>query len=205
MGQMIFSDIVPLRQRPKYFAMVLGAWAIGKCIQLRRKFTSDAHLGSILGPVMGGAFVQYLSWRWVFYLNLPFCVAGFIMVPLFVKLNADSALPLTDKMFRVDWVGSILLIGSTTSLLIGISWAGVQYSWVSVQTLAPIIIGAVGIGMSLHWGTVAREAVLRLSLFSNVSAVAAYYCAFAQGLIVSCFQILIFKIMLTTTQLFMAL
>lgn len=167
MGQMIFSDIVPLRQRPKYFAMVLGAWAIG----------------SILGPVMGGAFVQYLSWRWVFYLNLPFCVAGFIMVPLFVKLNADSALPLTDKMFRVDWVGSILLIGSTTSLLIGISWAGVQYSWVSVQTLAPIIIGAVGIGMSLHWGTVAREAVLRLSLFSNVSAVAAYYCAFAQGLI----------------------
>jgi len=46
--QVIFCDIVPLRQRPKYFAMVLGSWSIG----------------SIIGPVVGGALVENASWRW---------------------------------------------------------------------------------------------------------------------------------------------
>ena len=58
MGQVIFADIVPLRQRPKYFAIVLGAWA----------------LGSVLGPLIGGLFVEHAIWRWCFYLNVSFRV-----------------------------------------------------------------------------------------------------------------------------------
>jgi MFS family permease len=54
MGQVIYADIIPLRQRPKYFAIVLGSWA----------------LGSVLGPLAGGLFVQHLSWRWCFYINV---------------------------------------------------------------------------------------------------------------------------------------
>ena len=54
MGQVIFADIVPLRQRPKYFAIVLAAWA----------------LGSVLGPLIGGLFVEHAIWRWCFYLNV---------------------------------------------------------------------------------------------------------------------------------------
>jgi hypothetical protein len=107
------------------------------------------------------------------------------MIPLFVKLNAVSTASFNDKVRRIDWVGSILFIGSTTSFLIGISWAGVQYAWVSAQTLTPIIIGALGIGVSIYWETIPLEPILRLSLFNNISAVGAYYCAFAQGFIVS--------------------
>lgn len=54
LGQVIFADIVPLRQRPKYFAIVLGAWAIG----------------SVAGPLIGGVFVDRMSWRWCFYINV---------------------------------------------------------------------------------------------------------------------------------------
>lgn len=54
MGQVIFADIIPLRQRPKYFSIVLAAWA----------------LGSVLGPLTGGLFVERLSWRWCFYINV---------------------------------------------------------------------------------------------------------------------------------------
>lgn len=54
MGQVIFADIVPLRQRPKYFSIVLGAWA----------------LGSVLGPLIGGLFVEHAFWSWCFYLNV---------------------------------------------------------------------------------------------------------------------------------------
>jgi MFS family permease len=189
MTQVIFSDMIPLRQRPKYFAMVLGAWAVGMNFYLVpcSSFLTQT-TGSILGPVTGGFFVQYLTWRWVFYFNFPFCAAGFVMIPLFVKLNAISDSSLTQKIRRIDWLGSLLFLGSTTSFLIGISWAGVQYAWLSVQSLMPIIIGTLGIGVSLYWETIATQPILRLALFNNVSAMAAYYCAFAQGFIVSPLQ-----------------
>ena len=54
MGQVIFADIVPLRQRPKYFSLVLAAWA----------------LGSVLGPLIGGLFVEHAFWGWCFYINV---------------------------------------------------------------------------------------------------------------------------------------
>jgi MFS family permease len=54
MGQVIFADIVPLRQRPKYFSLVLAAWA----------------LGSVLGPLIGGLFVEHVIWTWCFYINV---------------------------------------------------------------------------------------------------------------------------------------
>jgi len=60
MTQVIFCDMVPLRQRPHYFSMVLGSWSIG----------------SIIGPVLGGSLVERASWRWCFHINFPFCVVG---------------------------------------------------------------------------------------------------------------------------------
>jgi MFS family permease len=79
-----------LRQRPKYFSMVLGAWAIGKRLSLSSTWLLTQREGTILGPVLSGTFVQYLNWRWVFYLNAPFCLAGFIVIPLFIKLNKST-------------------------------------------------------------------------------------------------------------------
>ena len=54
MGQIIYADLVPLRQRPKYFALVLAAWA----------------LGTVIGPLVGGFIVEHYSWRWCFYINV---------------------------------------------------------------------------------------------------------------------------------------
>jgi multidrug resistance protein len=54
LGQVIFADLVPLRQRPKYFSLVLAAWA----------------LGCVLGPLIGGLFVEHGGWRWCFYINV---------------------------------------------------------------------------------------------------------------------------------------
>lgn len=54
LGQVIFADFVPLRQRPKYFALVQISWA----------------LGSVLGPLIGGLFVEHATWAWCFYINV---------------------------------------------------------------------------------------------------------------------------------------
>jgi EmrB/QacA subfamily drug resistance transporter len=170
MGQVIFADIIPLRQRPKYFSIVLAAWAVG----------------TVLGPLIGGLFVEHLSWKWCFYINFPFCALGFVMVPLFVKLKTEKS-TLASKLARVDWIGGILFIGGMTSFLIGLSWAGIQFEWDSAQVLAPLFVGVTAVAAAIFWENFGAEnPFLRPALFSSPSAVAAYLCAFGQGFILFC-------------------
>ncbi|KAL2145752.1 hypothetical protein VTI28DRAFT_6447 [Corynascus sepedonium] len=170
MGQVIFADIVPLRQRPKYFSLVLAAWA----------------LGSVLGPLIGGLFVEHAIWAWCFYINFPFCAMGLILVPLYVKLTTAKT-SLASKLARVDWIGGFFFIGGLTSFLVGISWGGIQYEWKSVQSITPIVVGVVGVIVAVIWEIYgAREPFLRPSLFNSTSALATYACALFQGFILFC-------------------
>jgi MFS family permease len=167
--QVIFCDIVPLRQRPKYFAMVLGAWAIG----------------SILGPVLGGLLTEHKSWRFCFHINYPFCGIGFVVAIFFVRLNAVSKLTFTQKLKQTDWLGAFLFVGSMTSFLVGLSWGGIQHPWNSVATLGPIIAGVVGVALFVGWQYYMRpHSLLPMSIFYNWSAAAAFYSALSNGLIV---------------------
>jgi MFS family permease len=192
MGQVIYADIVPLRQRPKYFSLVLGAWAVG----------------SVIGPLVGGLFVEHVSWRWCFYINvrifpsppifrcrayadrheiqLPFCGLGFAVVPLFVKLTTTKS-SLISKLRRVDWTGGALFVGGLTTFLIGLSWAGIQYAWSSAQTIAPMVIGACFVVLSIVWECKwAKEPFLTVSLFYSPSAIAAFAGAFCNGFMLFC-------------------
>lgn len=170
LSQVIFCDIVPLRLRPKYFAIVLVAWSVG----------------TIIGPVVGGAFVEHSTWRWAFIINFPFCVLGYVLAILFVRLNAVSKMTLAQKLKQTDWVGAVLFLGGTTSFLVGLSWGGVQYAWVSVQTLAPIIVGLFGVVAFVGWQMwVKPRSLLPMSIFYCPSAIWAFYCALVNGLLVS--------------------
>ncbi|VBB81046.1 Putative protein of unknown function [Podospora comata] len=170
MGQVIFADIVPLRQRPKYFSLVLAAWA----------------LGSVLGPLIGGLFVEKAFWSWCFYINLPFCALGLVLIPCYVKLTTQRT-SLRSKLARVDWLGGFLFIGGLTSFLVGMSWGGVQFEWSSAQVIAPMVVGVLSVAMSVVWESYgAREPFLRPQLFCSGSALAAYACALFQGFILFC-------------------
>ena len=168
--QVIFCDIVPLRQRPKYFAMVLGSWSIG----------------SIVGPVVGGALVENASWRWCFHINYPFCGIGFVVAACFVRMNATTQLTISQKLKQTDWIGAFIFIGSFTSFLIGLSFGGVQNPWTSAATLAPLIVGVAGITAFLGWQVYKKpHSLLPMSIFYNWSAISAFYCAMINGLVVS--------------------
>ncbi|KAK4446225.1 major facilitator superfamily domain-containing protein [Podospora aff. communis PSN243] len=169
MGQVIFADIVPLRQRPKYFSIVLAGWA----------------LGTVLGPLIGGLFVEHVSWTWCFYINLPFCVLSLILMPIFVKLKTEKT-SIISKLARVDWFGSLFFTAGITGFLVGISWAGIQFEWQSPQVIAPIVIGVTSVITALIWEFYAKEPMIRPSLFHSTSAIFAYTCAFFQGLILFC-------------------
>lgn len=167
--QVIFCDIVPLRQRPKFFAMVLGAWSVG----------------SIVGPVVGGALVENTSWRWCFHINYPFCGIGFFIAIFLVRLNPVAELTLSQKLKRMDWIGACLFISSMTSLLLGISWGGIQHPWSSGATLAPIIAGLFGLVAFFAWQIYRKEhTLLPIAIFRNWSAIAAFYGALINGFLV---------------------
>ncbi|RAH51263.1 MFS general substrate transporter [Aspergillus brunneoviolaceus CBS 621.78] len=161
----ITTDIVPLRQRPTYYAIVQMAWAIG----------------TLAGPVVGGAIAQKIPWRWIFYINLPFCGLGLVMVPLTVRLRAERP-SILQRLGCIDWVGGVLFIGSLCSFLIGITWGGNQFRWDSWRTIVPIVVGGVGCVVALLWEAYgARRPFIHLQLFASVSAVLAYLCACLQG------------------------
>lgn len=168
LAQIIFTDIVPLRYRPKYLGIIQGAWALGTC----------------LGPVLGGALAKPNLWRWVFYILLPFCGISLFLIPLTVRLDGRKA-SLQNMLTRVDWIGGGLFVSSTASFLIGLSWGGNQYSWSSASTLVPLILGAVGMVATIVWESYCPfEPFLPPSIFYNASAIILYGGAFFQGFLV---------------------
>jgi len=150
--------------------MVLGAWS----------------LGSIIGPVVGGLLVDNVSWRYCFHINYPFCGAGFVVAILVVRLDAVAKLTCSQKLKHMDWIGAGLFIGSMTSFLVGISSGGVLYPWQSAETLSLIIVGISGLIVFFGWEIYKKEnTLLPMSILSNMSAIAAFYGAMINGLLVS--------------------
>lgn len=108
------------------------------------------------------------------------------MVPVFLKLNFLPS-SMASKLRRVDWIGSIIFIGSMASFLIPLTWGGVMYSWSSWRTLVPLLVGAAGlIGFCLYEKYLAPEPVIRLQIFANRTTNIAYFNTVIHGLILWC-------------------
>ena len=102
----VITDMVTLRERGKWMSIISLQWAIG----------------SVIGPVIGGAFAEKASWRWIFWLNIPFCVIAAVGIPVCLRLQQKEGSILT-KLRAFDWFGSFLFVSATTSCLIPITWS----------------------------------------------------------------------------------
>ena len=117
----IIGDVVPPRQRGRYQGYMGAVFA----------------LASVVGPLMGGFFVDNLSWRWVFYVNLP--VGAVALVVTSVVLD----LPSRRISHQIDYLGTALLVGAVGSILLAVTWGGTQYAWGSGIILSLGVVGAV--------------------------------------------------------------
>ncbi|KAI9673098.1 MAG: hypothetical protein M1829_004412 [Trizodia sp. TS-e1964] len=168
--EIIVTDLVPLRERGKFFGLIASMWAFG----------------TVAGPLVGAGFAQNVSWRWLFYINLPLCAVGFILLPLYLHLNFKPT-SLMSKLKRVDWVGSFIFIGSTTSFILSITFGGIMFPWNSWRILLPQIIGVVGLVVFYFYERyVASEPMIRLQVFKQRTAAANYFGTFLHGMILWC-------------------
>jgi EmrB/QacA subfamily drug resistance transporter len=113
-AQAIIADIVPARERGRYMGLIGSVFAVS----------------SVAGPLLGGFFVDSLSWRWVFYVNLP--VGALALAVVVLRLH----LPRSRTEHQIDWLGAALLTAAVVCLILLTTWGGAQYAWGSPMIVA---------------------------------------------------------------------
>lgn len=185
LGEILITDLVPLSVRGAWFGHLGSMWAIG----------------SVTGPLMGGAFAQNVSWRWIFWINLPIIGLGGAALIVFLRINKTPG-EMIDKVKRFDWIGSVFFIASTVSFLVPLTWGGVMYSWSSWHTLVPLLLGVAGVvGFGFYERYLSHrcfdkdgqvlpgnntEPIIRFTIFHNSSMLITYMETVLHGIVLWC-------------------
>lgn len=168
MVEMVVCDLVPLRERGKFMGFIFAIYAVSTTI----------------GPLVGGAFASYVTWRWIFYLNLP--LAGLTLGMVLLSLGAlpkGSTMSLS-SIKRVDFAGNALLAAAITSILLSLTWGGGLYPWSSWRTILPLVLGLLGLPLFLLFETRVPEPTTPYRIFSNRTSLVGCLCAFTHNMLV---------------------
>lgn len=149
-SQAIIGDLVPPRERGRYQGYFSGTYA----------------LASVAGPVLGGWLTEYLSWRWVFWINLPLGLCAW-----WVARRALAGLPAVRRKARVDYLGALLLVLGLGSLMLCITLVGQGERWQSAPVLTLFACAVAGLLLFVLHERRTPEPLLPLHLFGNRVAV----------------------------------
>ena len=101
--------------------------------------SSVTALSSVAGPLVGGLFSEYWTWRGIFYLNLPFCAFASLIMFKYMRITVKHRR--VNSWHDIDWVGSLVVISATTALVMPLVWGGTTYAWSSPIIIA-LLVGA---------------------------------------------------------------
>jgi EmrB/QacA subfamily drug resistance transporter len=141
----IIGDVVPPRERGRYQGYMGGVFAIS----------------SVVGPLIGGFLVDNLSWRWVFYVNLP---VGAVAIAVVAAVLPAAAVR---RSHRIDLEGAALLAAGAGLLTLGLTWGGTQYPWGSWTIAAIFAAGAAALVLFAFQERRAGEPIIPPHLFAN--------------------------------------
>ena len=156
----IIGDVIPPRERGRY----------------QGYFGATFGVASVVGPLAGGFAVDSLSWRYIFYVNLPLGIAALIVT------NRVLRLPVRKREVKIDWQGALLLVLGVSCILLATQLGGANYPWGSWQ-----IVGLFALGVLILAGFALREAkapepILPLELFRLQIFTVANIIAFVSGI-----------------------
>ena len=139
------ADLVPPRERGRYQGYIQLTFL----------------LASLTGPLLGGLFVDHLSWRWAFYVNVPIGALALTLLSVYLPTGAQR------REARIDWPGAALLAGTVVAIMLVATWGGSQYAWGSAQIVGLIAAALILFAAFLVRERSAAEPVLPLRLFGN--------------------------------------
>ncbi len=146
MAQAAIADVVAPRERGKYQAYMAGTWGVA----------------SVAGPILGGWMTDQLSWRWIFWVNLPIGVAAFLLSSRALKL-----LPVRRLRVRIDYAGAALLTACVTAILLVMSWGGSEYPWLSPEVLLTALAALLLLAALVWRERAAADALVPPRLFAH--------------------------------------
>ncbi|CAA7268857.1 unnamed protein product [Cyclocybe aegerita] len=166
LSSIIITDLVPLRERGVYAGITGMLWTTG----------------AAAGPFIADGLAQKATWRWLFYLNLPLSGLAFFIVAIFLRLKKPEG-KIREKLSKIDWIGNVLIITSTCSCILALTWGGIRFPWSSGKNLGPLIAGIFGLGATLVYEALwAVDPMIPFVVLSNRTTVSGYIATFVQGM-----------------------
>ncbi len=159
-GMTVVGDLFGLERRARMQGYFSGVWGVA----------------SIVGPLLGGLLTDHVSWRWVFYINLPFGALAMILIGTTLRDEPRARRP------AIDYAGLGLFASGVSALLLGVVEAGRAGAWTGTDVLAPLAFGGAALAGFVAVEQRAAEPIVPLRLFGSRIVVAAVVTGFLAGM-----------------------